>query len=332
MARITCVAMLTVAVCFLFRLSCSAAGGLDDERLSHCGYLHGGEDLYWGYNAEEAYSFGLKIQNAVQQEDLAAFFSLVDTELVKGPSRKYVENKSFGDIFSESWRTEILNSEPECTPVGWRGFMLANGRIWYRHDPFRIIAVSDWFEEEFPPVPTGWIFDGKILYPRCFVYEWLSGDNFETFEERFVIQSVEDFRDSPGKYFGDPIYPFESVVLAGKQISLWRNIEDCAGDIGGLLIENEGIRCSSIDGERECLEQYRLLAEVSSGLCQELAPELPGKCLKSYLVEIVGSGGSMSSVYHGIYGLFLLEDGERLVFPLKTFPTRNHARNFLDDR
>ena len=72
----------------------------------------------WGYDPEEAYAFGLKIQDAVRKRDLPKFFSLVDGELDYGPRRKYVENKAFHEVFPDSWRAAILKDEPPCTPFG----------------------------------------------------------------------------------------------------------------------------------------------------------------------------------------------------------------------
>ena len=344
---------------------------------------------YWGYDPEEAYAFGLKIQDAVRERDLAAFFSLVDGELEYGPRRKYVENKDFNEIFPDSWRTAILNDEPPCTPVGWRGFMLANGLIWYRapskeyeeypdrenypddkthledlelweqgkplkhrpgakqdakhaaapakqpggSDTFRLVAVHDWVPEKFPPVPVGWKVDGRLLSPQCFVYEWWSSDNFDHFVEQFAIADSEDFRHNTGKYFGDPIYPFDPIDFYDKRISLWRNVNDCVGNANQLKIKGLTVRDVS-EEYPSAYDEYTILADVSTNLCQELAPNLPGKCLKSYLVKFCSDGGGSigCNLGHNIYGLFRMEDGDEIIFPLKNFDTENPARNYLDSK
>ena len=326
-----CAATVMIATSLLFLATYRDAAGSGDKRPLHCGDAYAQYEKYWKYDAEEAYAFGQKIKDTVRQRDLVAFFSLVDGELDNGPRRIYIDNKSFSDIFPESWRAKILKSEPECTPVGWRGFMLAHGLIWYRSSPFRIIAVNGWVKEKFPPVPVGWKVDGKILSPRCFAYEWSSSDNFEEFQEQFGIRDFRDFRHNTGKYFGDPIYPFEPILFYGERISLWRNVIDCAVDVDGLLIEDKMVKFPPNGDEPWRKYEYGLLSEISNNLCRELAPNLPGKCVKSYLVGIFRPGGSMSFVSLYIYGLFELGDGGKIVFPLKYFDTLNSARNFLDN-
>ena len=288
----------------------------------------------------KAYAFGLKIQDAVRKRDLVAFFSLVDGELAHGPRRKYVENKNFRAIFPDSWRANVLKDEPPRAPVGWRGFMLANGLIWYEgSDIFRIVSVNDWVKEEFPPAPVGWEVDGKPLPPRCFAVEWLSSDNFEEFAERFSISytydspEFEDFAHNTGKYFGDPIFPFDPIDFHDQKISLWRNVIDCAEDSDQLIIEDFSVRDVSEENPH-VYDEYTILADVSTNLCQELAPNLPGKCLKSYLVEFCSNGGGSMGCHtvYNIYGLFRMAGGDNIIFPLKNFDAENPARNFLDSK
>ena len=301
----------------------------------------------WGYDLEEAYAFGLKIQNAVREKDLTAFFSLVEGELDYGPRRKYVENKTFHEIFPDSWRTAILKERPPCVPHGYHGFMLANGLVKYKAPSeyssytFRIVEVYDWVPEKFPSVPVGWKVDDRLLSPQCFVYEWWSSNNFEAFAEQFSITDkygspeYDDFAHNTGKYFGDPIYPLNPIYPFDDNagISLWRNVNDCAGDSDQLVIEDLTVREVSEEYPGS-YDEYTILANVSTNLCQELAPNLPGKCLKSYLVEFCSNGGGSIGCNrgHNIYGLFRMEDGERIIFPLKNFDTENPARNFLDSK
>ena len=288
----------------------------------------------WGYEPEEAYAFGLRIQEAVREKDLAKFFSLVDGELEYGPRRKYAENKAFRDIFPDSWRSAILNDEPPCTPVGWRGFMLANGLVKYKapsedSDTFRLVAVHDWVPEKFPPVPVGWKVDDRLLPPTCFEYKSDSGDNFEAFAEQFSIADYGDFSHNTGKYFGDPIYPFKDNTAG----NIWRYVGDCARDMAPDQLQISDSRVEYVypsGGERL---RYRILADVSPNLCQNLAPNLPGKCLESYLVDVDYCGGSLGCRGpYTIYGMFQMRNGERIIFPLKNFRTENPARNFLDSK
>ena len=92
-----------------------------------------------------AHQFGLKIQDAVRERDLAAFFALVDGELKRGPSRGSVQGKAFREVFSDAWREAILQQPPPCEPMGWRGFMFGNGELWYR--PGQVFALNCWAPE-----------------------------------------------------------------------------------------------------------------------------------------------------------------------------------------
>ena len=83
------------------------------------------------YKPQEAYDFGIKIQNIIKAKDLEGLFSLVKGELQSGPRRSFIKNKSFDKIFTEEWVNSLLSSSPNCSPQGWRGFMLDSGKIWY---------------------------------------------------------------------------------------------------------------------------------------------------------------------------------------------------------
>ena len=83
------------------------------------------------YTPEDAYAFGLKVQSLVANQDLSGIFSLVQGELQNGPRKEFVANKTFKEVFDEEWISQVLGDNAPCSPVGWRGFMLGNGLIWY---------------------------------------------------------------------------------------------------------------------------------------------------------------------------------------------------------
>ena len=101
---------------------------------------------YWSYDPTDAYEFGLKIQQIVREGDLQAMFGLVKEEIGNGPRKSAVQGRSFSEVFSEDWRNSVLSEKPDCEPVGWRGFMLGYGNIWYRQnsetDEWEIISIS----------------------------------------------------------------------------------------------------------------------------------------------------------------------------------------------
>ncbi len=327
---------LTFLLCFIFGV---AEGANADEQPSVCADSRDA--------SQAAYAFGLKVQKAVRERDLAAFFSLVDGELDYGPRRKYAENKAFHEIFPDSWRAAVLKEKPPCTPFGWRGFWLANnGLVRYREkhtiDLFHIVEVYDWVPEKFPHVPVGWKVDDRLLPPQCFVYEWNSHDNFQEVARLFGIpddsdtSEYRDFAHNTGKYFGDPIYPFNR----SSRYNIWQYVHECVFSVQSdqLQIGDSTVQYVYPDSREVLL--YTILAEVSPDLCQVFAPNLPGKCLESYLVHIASCGGSMGcrgSQSYTIYGMFQMHDGERhgrerIIFPLKNFRTENPARNFLDSK
>ena len=86
------------------------------------------------YDPEEAYNFGETIKKLVKEKNLKGIFNLVEGELTSGPRKDFVNYKKFSDIFSEKWRNRLLESKPPCSPVGWRGFMLDQGSIWFNKD------------------------------------------------------------------------------------------------------------------------------------------------------------------------------------------------------
>ena len=84
---------------------------------------------YWTYDPVDAFEFALRIQQYVEREDLQSLFGLVNGELDNGPRKKFIQGKSFSEVFSKSWREAVLSEKPDCIPMGWRGFMLGRGKI-----------------------------------------------------------------------------------------------------------------------------------------------------------------------------------------------------------
>ena len=96
------------------------------------------------YTPEGAYAFGLKVQSLVSNEDLSGIFSLVQGELQNGPRKAFVANKTFKEVFDEEWISQVLGDNAPCSPMGWRGFMLGNGLIWYNkaEDEWAIFSIN----------------------------------------------------------------------------------------------------------------------------------------------------------------------------------------------
>ena len=127
---------------------------------------------FWNnyYEPQEAYDFGIKIQNIVQEKDLKSLFEFVDGELKSGPRKSFIKNKNFSEIFSQEWTNSLLSSSPSCSPMGYRGFMLDSGSIWYNKEDngWKIFAINGAKSEEDKSLIIGWSHNGKVINPTCF--------------------------------------------------------------------------------------------------------------------------------------------------------------------
>ena len=301
------------------------------------------------YNPEDAYKFGRIIKQFVADRDLNGLFDLVRGELENGPRKRFIESRTFSQVFTEEWRSAVLASEAPCRPVGWRGFMLANGLVWFNFDgrppgAWQIFAMNGAAKEDYMyeiPDPA-WRVDGKIIPPQCFVKILMSTDNFRAYEETFGITDTANFRRNTGQYFGreiDRLDPIDSP-WGNKDVPL-ATFPDICSSIDAVTPGNSRtppiVDADNVSNE-SCYEEfcaqfvYRLLAPVSQAECQNLAPHLSGRCESAYLVRIGEySGGSIGWDYgFNIYDLFRLDDGRKAFVPLVNFYNENNARNFID--
>jgi hypothetical protein len=171
---------------------------------------------------------------------------------------------------------------------------------------------------------------------------WYSGDNFEAFVEKYSIENYVDFSEHSGKYIGNQIpveitlTPWENsppiFLTAPYNLCFKGSLED------GRLINQQKPHVVNIDGneiksEMEDSESaYNVLAKVPLKICQNIGPNLKGKCKESFLIAIGDySGGSMGWHYeYIIYGLFAFKDNKRFLVPLKRFENKTHATKFLN--
>ena len=72
----------------------------------------------WNYKAEEAYSFGKKIQKILLKKDLKSFIGLTTGDLKASLEKRYKEDKSFESYFSSEQYKNIVESKVECYPLG----------------------------------------------------------------------------------------------------------------------------------------------------------------------------------------------------------------------
>ena len=293
------------------------------------------------YTPEGARAFGLKVQEFVKANDLAGIFSLVDGELQHGPRKKFIADKSFDEIFDKSWRISVLTHEPDCSPVGWRGFMLGNGKVWYNKSKkgWNIFSINGATVESATIKSVGWTVDEKTMHPLCFIRPWMSGDNFEEFAEFYEIDDLQEMFRAPGQFMGEKISNYEPIKPSWcsddgecETISLVGELNQCTPETFEFE-DRDGsvwIKVSTDDGDIEY--EYKVLKEFDAKKCSKLAPGIGVDCQESYLVSIGDySGGSMGwDTSYGIYGLFDLPNLGPSIVPLIFFQSKNDALNYLD--
>ena len=287
-----------------------------------------GSDNY--YSPDIAFQFGKNIQKAILNKDLKAIISFIDGELEFGFRKKFGLSSSFDDIFSRDNTLEIMSEPVDCQPVGWRGFMLGGGQVWYDCDKVSC-AIRSMISttETLNYLNAGLKIDGKTIHPNCMAYEWMSGDNFEEFAERYKIDDYQNFRSKPGSYFGKVIKdyrPIKTDWCTGDdciKIKIASSISDCSQTFVNkssdqAIIEFEDLSYSVLDREIEN--------------CSTLSPHLQNPVTNCYLVTIgEQTGGSMGTYYrYGIYGITDLPSLGESIIPLKFFDTFNDALNFLE--
>ena len=111
------------------------------------------KQVYDYYERQEAYDFGKKIQTLITKKDIKGIYkNILIGELQNGPRREFVKNKSFEQIFPKKWVNKVIKSEIDCDSVGWRGFMISQGLIWYdkiEGGDWSIISINGANQESF---------------------------------------------------------------------------------------------------------------------------------------------------------------------------------------
>ncbi|MDA8875649.1 hypothetical protein N9I60_03725 [Planktomarina temperata] len=269
------------------------------------------------YSPDIAFQFGKNIQKAILNKDLKAIISFIDGELEFGFRKKFGLSSSFDDILSRNNILEIMSETVDCQPVGWRGFMLGTGQIWYDCDKVSC-AIRSMISttETLKYLDSGWEVDGKTIDPYCMAYEWMSSDNFQEIAAKYEIENYHDFSSNPGLYFGKSIKNYSGIKIAG-------NIHDCSKNFlnktsNQAIIESGDLSYSVLDREIEN--------------CSALSPYLQDPITKCHLVTIgEKTGGSMGTYYrYGIYGITDLPSLGESIIPLKFFDTFNDALNFIE--
>ena len=154
-----------------------------------------------------------------------------------------------------------------------------------------------------------WKIDNKYLTPKCFIYEWMSSDNFKEFYNRYVQDNKEweNWWNNIGLYFGNEI-PLEDNFEASwgdDTLSLTRYLKDCTSS-------------KPITEDKEEQLSYAVNEIKPKDSCKILAPNINAKCLDIKIINVLQSFPAMSSVINSnIYGIFELTNKNKIILPLK---------------
>jgi len=195
-------------------------------------------------------------------------------------------------------------------------------------DPICISAKNHLFRSE-----GRWRHNDITLPYESFVTEWWSGDNFDEF---YKYDVGDDFRESPGKYFGKEIPTLEGIVPSWDSNDMVyisvpldtldydkkneTNYQDYLRNLSTekIRLKNYGVYFKTI--EPYPLETYYTkIGKIDQDTCHKLAPNIKGTCVESHIVYLQkyggGSMGPTTSI--GMFGLFNLENGKEYMVPLK---------------
>lgn len=315
------------------------------------------KQVYDYYDRQSAHDFGRKIQNLVANKDLEGIYkNVLKEELINGPRRAYVKNKTFDQIFPKEWINKITSSEIGCDSRGWRGFMISDGLIWYDKNvkgDWSIVSINGVGQENFQNESLiGWETKRGIIPPTCFP----TFSNFETpkidlFSRKFDIKNKKDFKYNPGKYIGNPIpinHSIKSKINEDSLYVLTTYLEECFkwdlanGFLKGkeknkdLVLVNKTIyQKNSFQKKNEhnlFKTHYKVLSKIKLSKCDKLATQLSSRCKESFLILIGShSGGSIGWVgSYYIFGIFEDENKKEFLVPLKMFDNKNLALNELN--
>ena len=151
------------------------------------------------YDRQEAHDFGRKIQNLIAKKDIQGIYKnvLID-ELQNGPRREFIKNKSFDQIFPKKWVTKVISTEIDCDSIGWRGFMISNGLIWFDRmgsGEWTIKSINGVNQEQFDNKNLiGWKTNKGIIPPTCFpTFGNFEKPKVDLFTEEFGIKNKTKF-------------------------------------------------------------------------------------------------------------------------------------------
>ena len=346
---------LVFSLLIIFSVPLPVRSGIEIPLRKDCSLVKN-KQSYDYYDRQEAHDFGRKIQALIAKKDINGIYeNVLIGELQNGPRRKFIRNKSFEQIFPKDWVKEVSNSEVPCDSLGWRGFMIANGLIWFDKNEkygWSIISINGVNQEHFKDEQLiEWKTNKGIIPPSCFpTFGYFEKPKVDLFTEEFGIKNKRKFKNSPGKYIGKTIplsYKIRSKISIDNVYSVATNLDECFkwdsenGFVKKKERKNDLVAVKNIIYQKNNLKNgenhnqfkshYQVLAKLDLSTCNQIANQL-SSCKESYLIKIgYHSGGSIGWLggYY-IFGIFEAKDKAKFIVPLKVFTTENYALNFLD--
>ena len=166
-----------------------------------------------------------------------------------------------------------------------------------------------------------WKFEENYLTSKCFVYEWMSSDNFKELYKKYAPEKTRygspewtKWWSNVGLYYGKEI-PLEDSFKTSwgdHTLSLTRYLKDCTSP--------EPITKDWETEKKEVLSQYWISREIPKKYCEIFAPNVNAKCLDLKVIELMRefATGSMRPVgYLFVSGIFELANNDKIIIPLK---------------
>ena len=343
---------LILALLIVFAVPIPANSESQIPRRKDCSLLKKKQN-YDYYDRQEAHDFGRKIQTLIAKKDIQGIYKnvLID-ELQNGPRREFITNKSFDQIFPKKWVTNVINTEIDCDSIGWRGFMISHGLIWFdrmESGKWTIKSINGVNQEQFDNKSLiGWKTNKGIIPPTCFpTFGYFEKPKVDLFTEEFRIKNKTNFEYNPGEHIGKTIplgYEIKSKISKNNLYTVTTNLNECFkwnsenGFVKNekrkdelVLVENIIYQKNNIKG-RENHDRYKshyeVLKKVDLSKCNQLAKQL-SQCNDSYLIRIgYHSGGTIGWLgKYYIFGIFEDQNKREFLVPLKMFNNKNLALN-----
>ena len=161
-----------------------------------------------------------------------------------------------------------------------------------------------------------WEVDGEYLTPKCFLYEWFSSGNFKEFYKKYATEKTryrspewKKWWNNIGLYYGKEI-PLEDSFKTSwgdDTLSLTRYLKDCVSSNPITHVMEDGY-----------YEAYHITYDVPKKFCKDLAPNIKSKCLDLKVIFMYKRYRTPFT-YHYLYGVFELENKEKIILILKDF-------------